>query len=179
MRNFALIVAAAMLSLSPLLASAAAKGDVAQCAQIADATARLACYDGLAHRPADAAPSAPPVLAPAPAPAASAAKTNLPAPAQPVTVAPDDPKNFGLSQVQQQQHVKPAGPKSEKATITSLSSDGQGLSWVELDNGQTWKVLDNDGRLSSGDQVVIKPASLASFLMTAPSGHKYRVHRTR
>jgi hypothetical protein len=177
MRNFALIAIAAMISLSPLLAGAAAKGDVTQCAQIADATARLACYDGLAHRPTDAAPSAPQVVSPAPAPAASAAKTSQPAP--PVTAAPDDPKNFGLSQVQQQQHVKPAGPKSEKATITSLSSDGQGLSWVELDNGQTWKVLDNDGRLSSGDQVVIKPASLASFLMTAPSGHKYRVHRTR
>jgi hypothetical protein len=177
MRNFALIGTAAMLLISPLRAGA--KGDVAQCAQITDATARLACYDGLAHRPADAAPSTPPAVAPAPAPTASASKAAPAAPAPAATVAPDDPKSFGLSQVQQQQHVKPAGPKSESATITSISSDGQGLSWVDLDNGQTWKVLDNDGRLSSGDHVVIKHASLASFLMTAPSGHKYRVHRTR
>jgi len=50
---------------------------------------------------------------------------------------------------------------------------------VVLDNGQTWTVMDNDGRLASGDAVTIKRAALGSFLMMAPSNHRYRVRRIK
>lgn len=62
-----LIVLASLLA--PLLARA---DDLQQCAQIADGTARLACYDALAaKRRAAPAAVAPPVVAAAPAPTAA------------------------------------------------------------------------------------------------------------
>jgi hypothetical protein len=48
-----------------------------------------------------------------------------------------------------------------------------------LDSGQTWTVLDDDGRVSAGDAVTIKKATLGAFLMMTPSHHSYRVRRLR
>jgi hypothetical protein len=181
-----------------LVASAAAapgNSDMARCAAIAAPDSRLACYDALAHRPVDKAPSAAatapapaPVLAPAPAPVLAAAP--LPAPA--AAVAPPaaaaqapvlaaaiaaDPKNFGLTPAQQ--HTADLGPKSIAAQISIVSSDQIGRTLVVLDNGETWTVMDNDGRLSSGDAVTIKRAALGSFLMFTASNHSYRVRRIK
>jgi hypothetical protein len=50
---------------------------------------------------------------------------------------------------------------------------------VVLDSGQTWTVMDNDGRLAAGDAVTIKRAALGSFLMLTPSNHRYRVRRVK
>jgi hypothetical protein len=88
-----------------------------------------------------------------------------------------DPKNFGLTPAQQ--HIADLGPKSIAAHISIVSSDQLGRTLVVLDSGETWTVMDNDGRLSSGDAVTIKRAALGSFLMTAPSNHSYRVRRIK
>jgi hypothetical protein len=88
-----------------------------------------------------------------------------------------DTKDFGLTA--EQQHPVDAGPKAMAARIAVVSSDKLGHTTVVLDSGQTWTVLDDDGRLSAGDAVRIKRAALGSYLMFGPSNHSYWVRRTR
>jgi hypothetical protein len=153
-------------------AATAAPGndDMARCAAIQAPDSRLSCYDALAHRPADKVPVTVAASAPAsPAPVAQAPTT--------VAAIAADPQNFGLNPAQT--HTAELGPKSETAHISIVSSDQAGRTFVVLDSGQTWIVMDSDGRLSSGDAVTIKRAALGSFLMISPSNHSYRVRRTR
>ena len=170
-------------------ATAPSSDDMARCAAIQAADTRLSCYDALARRPADKVPPTVAKTAPSPAapPASSAASTSpgsaVPAPSAavqaPATVATiaADPQNFGLSAVQQ--HTADLGPKSETAHISIVSSDQTGRTFVVLDSGQTWTVMDSDGRLNGGDAVTIKRAALGSFLMLTPSNHSYRVRRAK
>jgi hypothetical protein len=183
-------IGAALTLLAASAAAAPSNEDMARCAVIPAPDSRLACYDALAHRPADkpsaAARSA---LAPAPALAVVPSLAAVPAPvaAAPAAAAPQapvsaaavaaDPKNFGLTA--KQQHTADLGPKSIAAQISIVSSDREGRTLVLLDNGETWTVMDNDGRLSTGDAVTIKRAALGSFLMLAPSNHSYRVRRLK
>ena len=82
-----------------------------RCADIADAAARLACYDAQAK-------AAPPAPAPAPAPAAAA----QPAPAPPPFEEPAEPV------YRVEGHIVGSFKGWEKGTL------------VRLDNGQLWKV---------------------------------------
>ena len=148
---------------------------MARCAAIRAPDTRLSCYDLLAHRPADKVPPTVAKAAPSPAePAPSAAAVQAPATVAAIAA---DPQNFGLSAVQQ--HTADLGPKSETAHISIVGSDQTGRTFVVLDSGQTWTVMDSDGRLNSGDAVTIKRAALGSFLMLTPSNHSYRVHRVK
>jgi hypothetical protein len=166
-------------------AAAPSNDDMARCAAISAPDARLACYDTLAHRPLEKAPRAaaatpaPAPATPAIAPAVTAPETAAAAPPQAPAPAsnPADPKNFGLSAAQQ--HTTDLGPKSIAAHISIVSANQAGQTTVVLDSGQTWVVMDNDGRLASGDAVTIKRAALGSFLMMAPSNHSYRVRRIK
>jgi len=186
---------AALILLAATAAAGPSSDEMARCAVIPAPDSRLACYDALAHRPADKIPSAAAKSAPAPAAvaapaaatasvpaaapaAASAASAAAPAqpPMSPAAIAAD-PKNFGLTPAQQ--HTTELGPKSVTAHISIVSSDQLGRTLVVLDSGETWTVMDNDGRLSSGDAVTIKRAALGSFLMMAPSNHSYRVRRIK
>jgi hypothetical protein len=182
------LIAAAAFTASASTAAASVPAptseEMARCAVIPARDTRLSCYDALAHRPPDAAPAAAKAPSPAPAPASAipaAAPAPLPAPpAQaPTTVAAvaADPANFGLSATQT--HIADLGPKSETAHISILSSDQTGQTFVVLDSGQTWTVLDPDGWLNTGDAVIIKRARLGSYLMRGPSNHTYRVHRLK
>jgi len=194
----------ALLVLIAASASAGPSNDeMARCAAIQAPDSRLSCYDALAHRPADRSastagaaaglsPAAPASTAPTSAAAKSAASTPAaPVPAAPVAAAAApvgqtpatvasiaaDPQNFGLTPAQT--HTAELGPKSEKAHVSIVSSDQVGRTYVVLDSGQTWIVLDPDGRLSSGDAVTIRRAALGSFLMLTPSNHSYRVRRLK
>jgi hypothetical protein len=149
--------------------------DMARCAAVVSREARLECYDVLAHRPPDKAPTvaaaaSAPVVAHAIAPAASAGAASAAA------ASAGDPKNFGLTAKKQSVDL---GPKSIAARISIVSSDQNGGVFIVLDSGQTWTVLDNDGRLAAGDAVTIKHAALSSYLMMTPSNHSYRVSRVK
>jgi hypothetical protein len=180
-------VSCLLLGLSVSAAAAPSNEDMARCAAISAPDARLACYDTLAHRPPEKVSRAAAATPPSPAPAAPAAAPAVIAPAAaaaapihaPVAATPNpaDPKNFGLSAVQQ--HTADLGPKSITAHISIVSSNQAGQTFVVLDSGQTWTVMDNDGRLAAGDAVTLKRAALGSFLMVAPSNHSYRVRRTK
>lgn len=161
-------------------ATGASAVDLSRCAEIRERDARLDCYDLLAQRTADRDSSTAAQKTPATAEVESSAAAGL-APAsssRAASVLPADEKNFGLSAVQQ--HMFSKGPRSEHAHVNSVYSDKTGYSYVLLDSGQTWMVIDNDGWLSAGDEVTIRRAVLGSFLMVeSHSHHSYRVNRTR
>lgn len=170
--------------LSLVTATTAAGADLARCVDIDVPEARLACYDAVAHRPANRTPAAAAVkpsaaaaekLPPAAAPAASA----LPdaAPASTAAIPAQDPKNFGLTLAQQ--HMAFAGPTSIDARIEAINSGANGRTFIVLDSGQTWTMEENDGWLSKGDAVTIKRAAMGSFILTTHSNHTYYVRRVQ
>jgi hypothetical protein len=172
--------AALLILIGSTALGATSEDELARCAGIPAPGTRLACYDALAHRPPDkaSAAAAAPIQAPAPSQASAPAQPPTPVqPPAPAAAIATDPKNFGLTP--KQQHTAEEGPKSIAAHIAIVSSDKFGHSTIVLDSGQTWMVLDDDGRLSAGDAVTIKRAALGSFLMLAPSNHSYRVRRTK
>jgi hypothetical protein len=156
-----------------------AADELAHCAAITAPDARLACYDALSHRNADAssATARVPVTAPQSPQSPQSPQVSLTAPASPPpsAAAAEDPKNFGLSPAQQ--HVASVGIKSEEAQIVGITPGEPGHATIVLDNGQSWNVLDDDGWLSNGSKVTIKRAALGSFMMRTPSHHTYRVRR--
>jgi hypothetical protein len=168
--------------------AATSDADMLRCAALAARDARLDCYDSLAQQlsnktgvptaglspgtPATKPIAAAPVPAP-PAPAMLPAATQ----ASPAAAAAADPKNFGLTAVQQ--HTADAGPQMITANISSLSSNQKGDTFVVLDNGQTWSVTENDGWLATGQAVKIKRAAMGSYLMLIPSNHSYHVRRLK
>jgi hypothetical protein len=180
--------AAGLLSL--VAAATAAGADLARCVDIDEPQARLACYDALAHRPANRTPAAAAVkpsaaaaetLPSAAAPAAATAVPVVPAaptvPAAAAAIPSQDPKNFGLNLAQQ--HMAFAGPTSIDARIEAINSGANGRTFIVLDSGQTWTMEENDGWLSKGDAVTIKRAAMGSFILTTHSNHTYYVRRVQ
>jgi hypothetical protein len=157
--------------------AATSDADMLRCAALPGRDARLDCYDALAHQVSSkaAAPTAAQVPAPlaAPSTAVSPAATQAP----PTAVVAGDPKNFGFTAAQQ--HTLDVGPKMITATISNVSSNQKGETFVVLDNGQTWSVAENDGWLATGQAISIKRASMRAYLMRIPSNHTYYVHRLR
>ncbi len=194
---------------SAFSAPAPTAADLARCADLAAPEARLACYDALAGRSTDraapsaaAAPSGPTSAPAAPGREAPPGATSAPpAAAAPAAAAPtgaaretgappptfaSDPRNFGFSEAQvhaqAQPHAAAEGPVKIEAHVAKLIQGGiTGQSLLILDNGQAWMFVDPaDGvRLSPGDPVAIKRASLGSFLLLTPSKQSYHVRRTR
>jgi hypothetical protein len=185
--NPSTVAIALVLTAAATTATAATSdADMLRCAALPARDARLDCYDALAHQLSSkaAAPTAAqiPATPPAPATAPAAAPAAAPAPSSAVTqapasVVPGDPKNFGLTAVQQ--HTADLGPQMITATISNLGSNQKGEAFVMLDNGQTWSVTDNDGWLATGQAVRIKKAAMGSYLMLIPSNHSYHVRRLK
>ncbi len=175
---------AVMIGISPLASSAAApaSGGLARCAAIAAPDARLACYDELAGRPANhvdsvaPSPGAAPTSSAAPTPIAAAAASTAPA---------SDPRNFGFTETHLQAKVQPQAapqaPTTIEAHVAKVIENRGARAYVVLDNGQTWTFVDaaEDARLSPGDSITIKKASLGSFLMLTQAKHSYHVRRTQ
>ncbi len=162
------------ISLSAGAGEAPATSDMARCAAITPADARLACFDALAvasaNRGASATNKTPP-----PVPAARPSDAIGP------RAAPDDPRSFGLSPPKL--HSIAAGPSAIEAHVSTFSAGQPGIGhpMVMLDNGQAWTFAEavNDPRLAPGAAVTIKRAALGSFLLTTASQHTYHVRRTR
>jgi hypothetical protein len=194
-RTLGVLLACATGSLLLARAAAADPADLARCASIAAADARLVCYDGLAGRqgaaasgtpaPTPASPAAAPrapadrVAVPAPAaPAAAAAAAAPAAPAAPAAAsapaATDGAATFGLSNAQL--HVAPVGPESIQAKVLRITEDRSGNAQVVLDNGQIWASLDPDLRVGPGDVVTIRRAALGSYVLKVAK-YLYHVHR--
>jgi hypothetical protein len=159
-----------MIEFVVLMASMAGSGqpDPAQCAQLSQDAARLACYDAV-FRPAPAAP------APDDAMASAAATPSAAAPAAPVAAAAvvatkDD---FGLSGEQRAARAESAGveqPKQVTGVIAEIYGSRVGKPAFRLDNGQRWRQTEATTRpmFNVGETVVIRGASMGSFLASVP-----------
>jgi hypothetical protein len=175
-------IALILIAAATTATAATSDADMLRCAALPARDARLDCYDALAHQLSSKAaaptgvqiPATPPAPAAAPAPAVSPAAPQAPPAA---VVVAGDPKNFGFTPAQQ--HTLDVGLQMITATISNLSSNQKGETFVLLDNGQTWSVAENDGWLATGQAVSIKRASMRSYLMRIPSNHSYYVHRLK
>jgi hypothetical protein len=153
------------------------------CVAIDDDRARLACYDEASGRTAAIRASGPAAVtgAPVAATAATAAAATA-APARPPAPSPEQAKqNFGLSA---EKVLGPqGGPTEIKAKVAAVqANEVTGQAVITLDNGQVWQQLEATKatkRPRAGDEVVIREASLDSFLMVTPERGSARVRRVR
>lgn len=68
--------------------------------------------------------------------------------------------------------------ESVSANIKSFGRDAQGSLVIHLDNGQSWRQIDDkDSLLKKGDAVTVRRAALGSFQMVVPSGRSFKVRR--
>jgi hypothetical protein len=162
------------------------------CRDVADAGARLACFDResaamaspgaavAATAPAAAAPAAAAPAAAAPAAAAAAAAVTPPGPVL-------DPKQqFGLPEREVARQQVAAGARAPdvakvQARVVGLALTGDGRTVVSLDNDQVWRQLaaDADLFLKLGDTVTISRAFLGSFWLATPTKRGSKVTRVR
>lgn len=131
-----------------------------RCRGMADAAARLACYDALPLARPAASPAAPvaPVARVAPAAAAPAAVRTVPAGALP---AASPPEAFGLEQQRDRQ-------LNEIASRIVGTFEGWGpRSRIRLDNGQVWQISDDSTAVVylSSPAVKVVRAVLGGFVM--------------
>ena len=145
-----------------------------RCAALADASARLACYDSLAGL---AAPSAATAQA---APNASADGSAKPIPsstsgAGALDASPQAPPavtstDFGVRNGPLQAGRDPVREKQMLAVVSAVSYRGRGELVVTLDNGQVWRQIQpSDYPLKPGDHVEIDVAALGSYRLWTPS----------
>jgi hypothetical protein len=160
--------------------------EILACMELADATARLACFDRelapfARERRAPAAP--PPAVPPpvSPAVVAEAPPPRAPAPQQ----APPPESSFGHEQLKPEDRpASPAEASTLHARIASHRRGGQGTYLVTLDNGQVWRHEEGSrvDYLKVGAAVTISRAALGSYRLTLDDGNArnwVRVTRVR
>jgi hypothetical protein len=163
------------------------------CMKETDSARRLACFDhesavlagesAPVARQVDPAPARPASTAPAPtAPVASAAGA-----AAAAATTPSTEDKFGyrgnMARADLDQK-KAAEQQSEQLTakVVELSTLARGELLLTLDNGQMWqqKTADRALRVKVGDQVIIRRATLGSFLLTVEGNNgSMRVSRVK
>jgi hypothetical protein len=143
---------------------------LASCRAEEDDALRLACYD----REAGKLDQQSSVIAAAPAAATQAAASKSPE------------EQFGYRGVMAREEQDRAKGEARslgklEATVTGISTRGDGTLAMTLDNGQVWAQNRPDSffRLKVGEKVRIEPASLGSFLLISPSKRTARVTRLK
>jgi len=193
-RHRASLAATALAVLLPVMgpdaAADALRDGLLECANKADDSARLRCFDATVAdlRKADApTPTAAAGAAAAVAPAGRAAEAGpATAPDAPPATAPDVPPpslspedRFGLRGDLKREKT---GDLTElAATVASISTKPRGERVVTLDNGQVWAEIAPGStiRLNAGDPVRIQAGTLRSFILIAPNGRSSKVSRIR
>jgi hypothetical protein len=144
-----------------------------RCASLADASARLACYDTLAGIAAPSAATA--QAAPGPSSGGSAgsipssAAAAAPAAAASPSAAPNI-ADFGVRNGPLQAERDPVREKQMLAVVSAVSYRGRGELVVTLDNGQVWRQIQpSEYPLKPGDHVEIDVAALGSYRLWTPS----------
>ena len=150
----------------------AAEQALTECRQIEDVEERVACYDRFvdSRSPMKSDDVNSGDMSPDEAPEpASVAETTEP------RVVPDAQSLFGTNDAEAKRIVE-ASLEIEQidrivATVTDVHQSTTRKLTVTLDNGQVWRQLDSRPmRLGAGEAVVIRKASLGSFLMEKQSG---------
>ena len=160
------------LSTAPL-AHAIDDGAFARCRGIADAAARLKCYDGLPMGVTPQAAPAPPVApqrsAPA-APAAAPAPGPAPAPAVKSAPAPQAQANFGMEERVAAQEQ----PTTLESTIPGNFGGWGPGSRIKLANGQVWQVVDGTSAWFNVDnpKVVVRRGMMGGFFLEVENSNR-------
>jgi hypothetical protein len=165
------------------------------CRAIADATARLACFDRAsgptpvpAAAPSAAAPAAAPSASALPAVAAPAAATVPPAVPSPATAAHtlNPEQQFGLPEKTVVAKEVAAGTRAADAAklqtrIALIIPAADRRLVFMLDNNQVWQQLTLEGEMlaKQGDDVTISRGLLGSYWLQLPSGRGCKVTRLR
>ncbi len=136
-----------LLLLLSVLPTSAAADDLMKCRLLENINARVACYDAYVDQRAG-----------------SASKN-----------APDAEELFGSTEaevneiIEEQLEIEQL--EEMAATVTQLRDSASGKRVLTLDNGQVWRQLDNKQlRITEGDTVVIRKASLGSFRLRKQTG---------
>jgi outer membrane biosynthesis protein TonB len=187
--NARLIVAMVSATL-PALADAAEvtqdPGRITACSAIADAAARLACFDAESARldpSAGAKVETPPPVRPAPeSPAAPPAPPTTP-PAATAGPTPTPKPTLGEEQLRRNEPAREAVQSLEAKIAETRRSTG-GIYYVTLDNGQVWRHEEGSMAeyLRPGDAVTIQRAALGSYRLVLDGGRSkswIRVTRVR
>jgi hypothetical protein len=116
-----------------------------ECRQIKDIAERVACYDGIVDSLSESSPI------------------------------PDAQSLFGKDDAEASRIVQTTLAIEQidriEAQVTDIRRSATRKLVITLDNGQVWRQLDNQTlRLKSGESVVVREASLNSFLMEKKSG---------
>ena len=152
------------------------------CASQADDGMRLRCYDSEMRRLSEVH-AAPAVSAPVAA-AAAPSRDDGPVPAVTASMTPEEVFGFSGSvaqaEIDRRDERLNAVDKIE-AAVTKVDRRPYGEWVVTLANGQVWaqKSVEPGVKVQAGDQVVIRRASLGSFLMSTPAGRSTRVSRIK
>ncbi len=135
-----------------------------QCRQIDEITERVACYDKIvdSHVPVDSSDSA---------------EISTPPESAESNTVPDSQSLFGKNDAEAKRIVETSmaiKPIDQiEAKVTDVRKSANKKLTVTLDNGQTWRQLDNRPMpLKSGETVIVRKASLGSFLMEKQSGSR-------
>lgn len=185
----AILLAASGMSASPALAQ---DSGLARCLAIAEIAARVACYDAIARaEQAGQAPAPPAAVAPAP-PAPAAVAPTAPAPAAtpalvpPVAAAatpePTRREEFGLSAAarEEKKPVEERQLNEITAVVASARTIGAGYWQFAMRDGSVWRLTETRASFRApepGDTVVLRRASLGSYLLDADSQPSIRVKR--
>lgn len=170
-----LLLAGILSAAIPLASAQDLSAALASCRAEKDDALRLACYDR------EVAKLGQPASVTA-APAAAA-----PAAAAPQAAAPKSPEEqFGyrgaIAREERDRDVQETRALSELvATVTGISTRGDGTLVMTLDNGQVWAQNRPDAffRIKVGEQVKIEPATLGSYLLISPAKRTARVTRLK
>ena len=125
------------------------------CAALHEAAERLACYDKIFGRPAEADDRPP---------EAAAAKAG---------------QDFGLNEAQKRATVP--DPDRIEAVIAVIGHRATGEIVVTLDNGQVWVQAESatSARLRVGDKIMIRKAAMGSYQLLTPGRVAMRVRRVK
>lgn len=134
------------------------------CRQVENIEQRVACYDRYvdAHFPTSSS--------------AQVEKSAAHEPPQP-TATPDAQSLFGTTDAEAKRIVETSMAIEQiseiEAVVTDVRKSATRKLSVTLDNGQTWRQIDNQPLLlKRGEKVIVRKASLGSFLMEKQSGSR-------
>lgn len=153
-----------------------------QCRQIEEITERVACYDKIADSdfPMDSSDrvetTPPPETAPLPE-TGPPLETTAPPEITQSNAVPDAQSLFGKNDAEAKRIVETSMAIEQinqiEAKVTDVRKSAYKKLTVTLDNGQTWRQLNHKPlSLKSGDIVIVREASLGSFLMEKQSGSR-------
>jgi hypothetical protein len=149
-----------------LFAQSALTAEVAltECRRIAEIEERVACYDKFvdSRYPVDSSDSV---------------KTGTPPETAESNTVPDAQTLFGTNDAEAKRIVEKSLAIEQINEIEAIVTDVRRLSTkklsVTLDNGQVWRQLDSQRLpLKSGEAVIVRKASLSSYLMEKQSGSR-------